>query len=58
VKEQWETGLQEPLTARELEILRLIARGFSNREIGERLFIAIETVKWYNKGLLRQARGD
>jgi DNA-binding CsgD family transcriptional regulator len=51
VKEQWETGLQEPLTARELEILWLIARGFSNREIGERLFIAIETVKWYNKGL-------
>jgi LuxR family maltose regulon positive regulatory protein len=35
----------EPLTDRELEILRLIARGFSNREIAEILAIAPTTVK-------------
>jgi DNA-binding NarL/FixJ family response regulator len=35
----------EPLSERELEILTLIARGASNREIGQRLFIAEGTVK-------------
>jgi DNA-binding NarL/FixJ family response regulator len=35
----------EPLSERELEILALIARGASNREIGDRLFIAEGTVK-------------
>lgn len=34
---------------RELEILNLMAEGLSNREIGERLFITKQTVRWYNK---------
>ena len=38
-------ALVEPLSERELEILRLIAKGESNREIGERLFLAEGTVK-------------
>ncbi len=40
-----EQPLAEPLSARELEVLALVAGGFSNREIGERLFITEGTVK-------------
>lgn len=40
--------LVEPLTDRELEVLRLMAQGLSNREIGERLFLALSTVKGHN----------
>jgi LuxR family maltose regulon positive regulatory protein len=43
--------LIEPLTSRELEVLQLIAQGLSNREIGERLFIALSTVKGHNRNI-------
>ncbi len=33
------------LSRREVEVLRLMARGFSNRDIGEQLFLAPDTVK-------------
>jgi LuxR family maltose regulon positive regulatory protein len=38
-------ALPEPLTAREIEILRLIAAGMRNQEIADRLFISLPTVK-------------
>jgi LuxR family maltose regulon positive regulatory protein len=41
--------LIEPLSQRELEVLRLIAQGLSNREICERLFLALDTVKGHNR---------
>jgi ATP/maltotriose-dependent transcriptional regulator MalT len=41
--------LVEPLSQRELEILRLIAEGLSNHQIGERLFLALDTVKGHNR---------
>ena len=41
--------LIEPLSHRELEVLRLIAQGLSNREISERLFLALITVKGHNQ---------
>jgi LuxR family maltose regulon positive regulatory protein len=44
-----ESELVEPLSHRELEILRLIAQGLSNREIGARLFLALNTVKGHNR---------
>ncbi|MCQ6560541.1 LuxR C-terminal-related transcriptional regulator [Paenibacillus mendelii] len=42
-------SLIEPLSSRELEVLRLIAEGLSNRGISERLFIALTTVKGHNQ---------
>lgn len=43
-----------PLTKRETEILRLIARGMSNVEIGKKLFISEHTVKTHVGNLLRK----
>jgi LuxR family maltose regulon positive regulatory protein len=40
--------MAEPLTDRELEVLRLIAEGYSNTEISQRLFLALSTVKGHN----------
>jgi LuxR family maltose regulon positive regulatory protein len=41
--------LAEPLSPREMDVLRLIAEGRSNREIGERLYLALDTVKGHNR---------
>ncbi|MDM0066739.1 response regulator transcription factor [Variovorax sp. J31P207] len=41
-------------TARELEVLRLIAHGLANKDIGRRLGICEGTVKTHVKGLLRK----
>ncbi len=43
------SAILEPLSQRELEILKLITQGLSNREIGERLFLALDTVKGHNR---------
>ena len=37
--------LSEQLTAREMDVLELLVQGYSNREISERLFISVHTVK-------------
>jgi DNA-binding NarL/FixJ family response regulator len=49
-----ETGLAEPLSEREREILQLLAQGLSNREIGERLSLAEGTVKNYVTNILQK----
>jgi LuxR family transcriptional regulator, maltose regulon positive regulatory protein len=42
-------SLVEPLSARELEVLQLIAQGFSNGQISAQLFLALSTVKGHNQ---------
>lgn len=42
------------LSKRELEVLSLIAEGFSNQEIGERLFISLNTVKTHTSRLFEK----
>lgn len=40
-------SFNEPLTRREVEILRLVAEGASNREVAQHLYLSVETVRWY-----------
>ncbi|MCP4536579.1 MAG: response regulator transcription factor [Chloroflexi bacterium] len=43
---------EDPLTARELEVLQLVARGMPNREIGETLCISESTVRVHVRNIL------
>jgi LuxR family maltose regulon positive regulatory protein len=52
----------EPLTKRELQILRMIDGGLSNRQLAQSLFVSEGTVKWhlhnlYNKLSVRSRSG-
>ncbi|MCB0076082.1 MAG: AAA family ATPase [Anaerolineales bacterium] len=42
-----QSNLTEPLSERELAVLRLIAAGHSNKEIAAELMLAVSTIKWY-----------
>jgi LuxR family maltose regulon positive regulatory protein len=41
--------LIEPLSEREIEVLQLIAQGLSNREVGDRLYLTLNTVKAHSR---------
>jgi LuxR family maltose regulon positive regulatory protein len=43
--------LAEPLSEREIEVLRLMAEGFKYKEIAERLVITINTVRHHTRNL-------
>ena len=42
------------LSAREREVMRLLARGYTYREIGQQLFISIKTVETHASNVLRK----
>ena len=47
-------ALSEPLSERELEVLRLVASGMSNAEISRTLFVALSTVKKHVNNIYRK----
>ena len=46
----------DALTRRELEVLRLLARGYTYREIGRELFISVKTVETHASNILRKTQ--
>ena len=49
---------EEPLTNRELDVLRHVSGGNRNRDIAERLFISEETVKVHLKHIMEKLRAS
>ena len=47
---------ENPLTDREIEVLRLICEDLSNKEISDRLNISVNTVNHYIKSLLKKTQ--
>jgi LuxR family maltose regulon positive regulatory protein len=43
-----QSTMLEPLSERELEVLRLVAQGLTNNEISQRLVLALSTIKGHN----------
>ncbi|WJZ01759.1 LuxR C-terminal-related transcriptional regulator [Corynebacterium freiburgense] len=46
----------DALTRRELEVLRLLARGYTYKEIGKQLFISVKTVETHASNVLRKTQ--
>ncbi|MBW7635628.1 response regulator transcription factor [Bacillus licheniformis] len=53
-----EQPLHQSLTARELEILKLVAEGKTNKDIAEELYITIKTVKTHVTNILSKLEVD
>lgn len=53
-----EYKLIEPLTTRELEVLKLIANGYSNETIAQNLFLATSSVKGINQRIFSKLQVD
>ncbi|OCA68041.1 LuxR family transcriptional regulator [Chryseobacterium artocarpi] len=51
-QEKRKLHLRDPLTRREMEILKLICDGYSSKDISEKLFISINTVETHRKKIL------
>jgi DNA-binding NarL/FixJ family response regulator len=49
---QYDFDEVEELTAREIEVLRMLAEGFANKEIASRLGISDHTVKFHISSIL------
>lgn len=47
-------GLLDPLSERELEVLRLFAAGLSNQEVADKLVISLGTVKAHSSNIYRK----
>jgi LuxR family maltose regulon positive regulatory protein len=45
------SGLVEPLSEREIEVLQFLAEGLTNREIADRLYLSLNTVKVHTRNI-------
>jgi LuxR family maltose regulon positive regulatory protein len=46
-----QSGLIEPLSEREIEVLQLLAKGLTNQVVATRLFISLHTVKAHTRNI-------
>ena len=46
-----QSGMIEPLSEREIEIIQLIAEGLTNQEISNKLFLSVHTVKTHTRNI-------
>lgn len=46
--------IKNSLTERELEVIKLIAKGFESQEIANRLFISLHTIQSHRKNIMRK----
>jgi LuxR family transcriptional regulator, maltose regulon positive regulatory protein len=51
---EMDQAFDEPLSEREVEVMRLIADGLTNQEIAEELFISLNTVKSHVKNIYKR----
>jgi two-component system response regulator NreC len=51
-------GAVDELSARELEVLRLLALGYTNQEIAERLVVSVRTVESHRSHVMTKLRAD
>jgi len=51
-----EPDMVEPLTPRELEVLRLLAHGYTNRQIAEQLHISVRTAEGHRANIMGKLR--
>lgn len=52
--EQSDVGLKPTISTREQEILSLMAKGLTSKQIGQRLHLSQDTIDWYRKALLQK----
>ncbi len=50
--------VEEPLSGREIEVLRLLSAGYSNKEIADKLFLAIGTIKKHTHQIYQKLNVD
>ena len=55
-REMWRDGRGDRLTAREMDVLACIAKGFSNQDIAKALFVSEKTVKNHMTRVLRKLK--
>jgi LuxR family maltose regulon positive regulatory protein len=46
-----QSGLMEPLSEREIEVLQRIAEGLTNKEMADRNYLSVNTVKAHSRNM-------